>query len=60
MEEMIFNYIAKGGDVLVIALVYGLWKLDRRILKLETNVDGMKESMGRVERTLRGFNGGKK
>jgi hypothetical protein len=34
----ILQTIAAGGDLAIVAVLYLLWRLDRRVLKLETNL----------------------
>lgn len=35
MESAAFEYLAAGGDIGIWLVVYGLWRLDKRITILE-------------------------
>jgi hypothetical protein len=41
MEDMIFKMIDAGGSLALFGLVAGLWKLDRRLVILETTLKHM-------------------
>ena len=44
MPELgVFKYLAAGGDVATMALLYVIWRFDRRLLTLEFSVDQLKE-----------------
>ncbi len=38
MSEFILPFLSGIGDVFVVGVAYMLWKMDRRILKIETKL----------------------
>ena len=44
MELEVLNFLSAGGDVATIALVYAMWKFDRRLFALELDKQKVKKS----------------